>query len=629
MPDTLPSNSAAIIDVPEVENLQVEFVYNFFTPDERVNRLGSLPPYIHQRASETFESFYVDRTKALPRLVKISWQPITTNRRRDIPVNVSIRNNLRKVHSEETFTSDRYSTVHYQDQDIDKKYRFFALRSLREFENARPQAQQQSPFDLATLVNANTPDQVTADFLHESLNIDPTGKSHGVQFVNPTQDTSVIDSGLESLKDVRVNVRLNNKVLSQIFQTVKENTIGVFPSEQQSDLFAQSAVQTQNETIARSHSSVIDSSTFEFEVLDYLDIRPVDTNGYTPVIEAVGYIIDKVEYLADGSAIPSQPIVIENPFTGVTYDGQIRYGGTYGYKIRSVFFVEIQAQDRVTNNNVLVTFLVASQISPEMQVVTEESVAPPPPADFNIAWDYGEKALRVTWCLPPNSQRDIKYFQLFRRKTIYEPFEMLKMWDFNDSQVNDQATGFVIGYNETPDPVLIEKDTNLPPRPTGVFLDREFTKDSDFIYAVASIDAHGFSSNYSLQFEATFDKFANKLVKKMVSRSGAPKAYPNAYLNQDTFVDTIKDSGHTKAVVVFNPDFLHLRNNQGNDLRMLKTDTDNARYRLQIINVDLQTQKTVDFFIQDRRIAAPINFVSQYIRQFGPIASAGLNSGLR
>lgn len=623
MPETLPSDNVAIIDVPEVENLAVEFIYNFFTPDERVNRQGSLPNFIHQRPGETFDTFYVDRSKALPRLIRIDWSPITTNRRRDIPVDTKIGGaNFRKIHSEESFTSDRYTTIHYQDQEIDRKYRFFALRSLREFENGRPPAAQSSPFDLATLVNTHTPDQVTADFLHEALSIDPTGLSHGVRFIPHGTDSSLINNGLESLKDVRVNVRINNKVLTQLIQTARENTIGVFPNERQSEDFNQELLQRQNQAIAATNSSIIDQHNFEFEVQEYIDIRPVDTNGYTPVIECVGYVIDKVEYLTDGTILASEPTIIESPFTAVTFDGQIRYGATYGYKIRSVFFVEIQAQEVSTNNNVLVTFLVASQISPEVRVVTEESIPPPPPADFNVAWDYGERALRITWNLPPNTQRDIKYFQLFRRKTIYEPFQMLKMWDFNDSQVNDPTSGLVIGYHEIPDITLIDRDTNSPPRPTGFFLDREFTKDSNFIYTIAAIDAHGFSSNYSLQFQANFDKFTNRLVKRMVSRSGAPKAYPNAYLNQDTFVDTIKDSGHSKALVVFNPDFLTLLDNSGNDFRALKTSIDNGRYRLQLINVDLQTQRSVDFFIEDRRTTLRrINYA--------PITSLGQNGGNR
>lgn len=629
MAETLPSNTSAIIDVPEVENLDAEFVYNFFTPDERQNRLGSLPQFINQTPSETFGSFYVNHTKSLPRLVKLSWQPITTGRRPDIALNVSIADNLRKIHSEETFTSDKFTTVHYQDGQSDQKYRFFALRSLKELENNRPTDQQSSPFDLSTVLNDSTPDQITAGFLADILSIDSTGKSHGIKFVQPNANAQFLDTSLRSLADVRVNVRVNNKVMTQILQTVRENSIGVFPDESQSDIITQQAQQIQNQAIANAHSAIINQNSFEFEVLDYLDIRPISTNGYTPVIQAVGYILEKTEYLNDGTTRSYDPIVIEDPFTAVTFDPQVRYGATYGYRIKSIFYVDIQAQDIETKQNVLVTFLVSSQISPEVQVTTEEFDPPPPPADFNLTWDYGEQVLRCTWNLPVNSQRDIKYLQLFRRKSIFEPFEMLRMWDFNDSLVNDPVTGFVIGYNETPDITLVEKSTNVPPRPTGFFLDREFTKDSRFIYAVAAIDAHGFSSPFSIQFEASFDRFANKLVKKLASHSGAPKPYPNAYLNQDTFVDTVKDSGHTKLLVVFNPDFITVRDAGQTDLRLLKTDSDNGRYRLQIINVDLQAQKVVDLFLQNKTIATPVFIRSGFSNIFAPQQGSSLNSGLR
>jgi hypothetical protein len=264
--------------------------------------------------------------------------------------------------------------------------------------------------------------------------------------------------------------------------------------------------------------------------------------------------------------------------------------------MRAVYLVEVRAVDEKTKQNLLVSFLVGSKFTPEQRVVTVETIPPPPPADFNIAWDYGEKALRCTWNLPTNPQQDIKYIQLFRRKSIADPFQLIRMWDFNDTHTR-------VSLSEYPLPELITRETNF----VGFYLDREFGKDSNYIYAVASIDAHGFCSNYSLQLQASFDRFENKLIKKLISVSGAPKQYPNAYLNADTFVDTIKDSGHTSIRVVFNPDFLNLVNGQNSDLKLLKTDRVNGKYRLQLINVDLQAQQNVDITLQDLRLTAPNN----------------------
>jgi hypothetical protein len=249
--------------------------------------------------------------------------------------------------------------------------------------------------------------------------------------------------------------------------------------------------------------------------------------------------------------------------------------------------------DVKSKQNLLVSFLVGSKFTPEVKVNTVEMVPPPPPADFNVAWDYGERALRCTWNLPVNPQQDIKYIQLFRRKSIADPFQLIKMWDFNNTNTK-------IELSEYPLPELVERTSSF----VGFYMDHEFGKDSNYIYAVAAIDAHGLTSNYSLQLQVSFDRFANRLVKKLVSVSGAPKQYPNAYLNADTFVDTMKDSGHTNIRVVFNPEYLTLLDGLGADLGLLKTNRLNGKYRLQLINVDLQTQASVDIALQDVRLTS-------------------------
>jgi hypothetical protein len=308
-------------------------------------------------------------------------------------------------------------------------------------------------------------------------------------------------------------------------------------------------------------------------------------------VEPIGYIIEKREVKSDGTVESYSPICIENAFVGTTYDGQIRYGSIYYYRIRAAYLVEVRATDENTKQNLLVSFLVGSKFSAEKKIVTVENVPPPPPADFNLAWDYGEKALRCTWNLPTNPQQDIKYIQLFRRKSIADPFQLIKMWDFNDTHTR-------VNLSEYPLPELVERTPNF----VGIYLDHEFGKDSNYIYAVASVDAHGLCSNYSLQFQVGFDKFENRLIKKLVSISGAPKQYPNAYLNADTFVDTIKDSGHRNIQIVFNPDHLNLFTSQGSDLKFLKTSRVDGKYRFQMINVDLQAQQSIDITLQDSRL---------------------------
>ena len=583
MIESIPSKNAAILDVPDVESFSAKFVYNYWTKDEFENGLGSSQAALKQLPSESFDASFVEKTRRLPRLVKLVWKPVVLNP--DIRPRVSIQANLGKLHSEETFTNADYTTLELQDSGLDLKLKFFAdqlAKQLPEFETT------QSANELIALLNRNTSDQVSASFLAEIIS---DLSRQGVLFQSKGQAS---DSILGRIKEVALSTRVSNRLLVPMITSARTDSVGVFADELGASEFLKKMQQIQDIAVASANSNIFSPNDFEFEVLSYVGVRPLDTNGHQPVAQSIGYIIEKREVKSDGTEQVYDPIVVEDPRISVTYDGKIRYGSSYFYKIRAAFLVEARSTEESTSQNLLVSFLVGSKLTAEVEVQTVEMVPPPPPADFNLAWDFGERALRCTWNLPPNSQQDIKYIQLFRRRSISDPFQLIKMWDFND-------TNTIVPLAEYPLPELVVKTPSF----VGVFLDREFGKESNYIYAVAAVDAHGLTSNYSMQLQVSFDKFANKLVKKLISISGAPKQYPNAYLNADTFVDTMKDSGHTTMRVVFNPEYLKLVKGDGTDLGLLKTDRQNGLYRIQLINIDLQSQQTVDVTIEDSRKTSP------------------------
>jgi len=583
MIESIPSKNAAILDVPDVESFSAKFIYNYWTKDEFENGLGSSQAALKQLPSESFDASFVEKTRRLPRLVKLVWKPVVLNP--DIRPRVSIQANLGKLHSEETFTNTDYTTLELQDSGLDLKLKFFAdqlAKQLPEFETT------QSANELIALLNKSTSDQVSASFLAEIIS---DLSRQGVLFQSKGQAS---DSILGRIKEVALSTRVSNRLLVPMITSARTDSVGVFADELGASEFLKKMQQIQDIAVASANSNIFSPNDFEFEVLSYVGVRPLDTNGYQPVAQSIGYIIEKREVKSDGTEQVYDPIVVEDPRISVTYDGKIRYGSSYFYKIRAVFLVEARSTEESTSQNLLVSFLVGSKLTAEVEVQTVEMIPPPPPADFNLAWDFGERALRCTWNLPPNSQQDIKYIQLFRRRSISDPFQLIKMWDFND-------TNTIVPLAEYPLPELVVKTPSF----VGVFLDREFSKESNYIYAVAAVDAHGLTSNYSMQLQVSFDKFANKLVKKLISISGAPKQYPNAYLNADTFVDTMKDSGHTTMRVVFNPEYLKLVKGDGTDLGLLKTDRQNGLYRIQLINIDLQSQQTVDVTIEDSRKTSP------------------------
>jgi len=63
-------------------------------------------------------------------------------------------------------------------------------------------------------------------------------------------------------------------------------------------------------------------------------------------------------------------------------------------------------------------------------------------------------------------------------------------------------------------------------------------------------------------------------------------------------VDTIKDEWHQKIRVYFNPEYLRVYDKDNNDLKLIRAkETD--KYVLQLINIDLQQEDTVEIKIQD------------------------------
>lgn len=604
MAESLPSKRFANVDVPEVTNFTANFDYNFFVPDERENESGlDSPRFIQKRPADTFDNFFIDSInfqRFVPRFVRFGWKPTVDERRSAFRNNpeldaVSIEENFEKIHNEQTFTTDDFTNMYFQDSDSDRKIEFFIKRILEEIRQSQDPEEDESPLDiikflLTKLRRTKTGSSIDAKFLTEVfLNF----AREGYRFLDRDGQEMIVDTVIEEISKVRVRTQMNNKTIEKILRTTAENSLNIFNDE--SSQFLQQAKQIQEEAIGSKNASLIDGRDYDFEVLEFIDFRKVDPNTFDSTVQVIGYVVDKFELNEKGELIPKDPIIIENPRANSAVDLKVRYGTRYVYSIRSIAYVELQVEDSDTNSVVALSFLVSSKPTEQITVLTEEFIPPPPPADFNVDWCVTNQAARLMWNFPVNTQRDIKHFQVFRRSSLDEPFQLIKMFSFDDSTIRTPL-------NETPDPELVEELSS----PQSYLIDREFTKDTSFIYTVACLDAHGFSSNYSTQFQVSFNRFTNKLEKRLVSLPGAPKPYPNAFLEEDTFVDTIRTSGASKLKIVFNPEYLKVTDSQNNDLRLLKTDN-GSEYRLQLINIDVQDQQVVKIKLQDKRTTSQKN----------------------
>ena len=125
-------------------------------------------------------------------------------------------------------------------------------------------------------------------------------------------------------------------------------------------------------------------------------------------------------------------------------------------------------------------------------------------------WDYKNKKLQVTWGMPVNSQRDITQFQVFRRQSIEEPFELIAQKCIDNSKLKYRTGEIIDGNFKNMSPENLQF-VEYSDQPVMFFIDEDFKvdpkslKSSRFIYTIVSIDAHGMSSNYGSQFEINFD----------------------------------------------------------------------------------------------------------------------------
>jgi hypothetical protein len=632
---SLPTKEIYSLDVPEVTKFTAEFKYNFFVPDEAVSDTAGVPSKFLERPTDQIDSNFIQQSVTrVPRIVFFKFKTSIISNVGNVVTDVSqrenntssgvqygslISDNLNKIVSEENFSSENFISVNYNDGQIDDKmYSLvsgsYLVHTLNDKNNSDV-----SEYKASQKLSSLTSKSIKPNFLSRAMTNNT--KNSGIRF-HKNNGNRIFDEYYRRLKLVTTNTQINARFLRAITNRTANDPSSTFSSD---------VVQINNEAnklkIPSSHISDDDYKTF----VPYVDVKTskFSTQADQRGAEIVGYIVDKFEMLKNGTLKTHKPIVIENPKVCVSADLSIKYDATYIYAIRAIAVFNVPAIDHNTGAVATLKILVSSKPSNKVYVNTVEMIAPPPPCDVNFTWDYDRinpltaqidqatgqpipntgyaGSLLIHWSFPPNSQRDIKKFQVFRRKSIDEPFELIKTYDFDDSvsrfSDNEFPDSSVVEYLRTPctflydDDFLVGEQLNINP-----YAASSNPGSSTYIYSIVSIDAHGLTSNYSAQFEIWFDQFKNRLIKKLVSHSGAPKAYPNLYLENDLFIDTIKMSGqHSKKMkLYFNPEFYHYTDNQGRMSSAFKTNQTGGSYKLQFINLDNQKSQLINISIEDQ-----------------------------
>lgn len=587
-PVSLPSRPIFFIDAPEIESFDAKFVYNFYAPDELTNDQINLSDYLGNLSLNSFLG-------RIPRYVNLTWVPtlsvlgnLSPDQSQEILRQIRTRPEYSQLSQgsnitfEDDLSSNEFLSTKIGDFSLDEKLYFEMSSSIGihgidgslltnegkiKFLSNAKQVFENNPEIINLFSRLLTKDDLSYGVL----------KLANQRYLNSQmdlQDEEKKDEYFESIKTMESSISLGAKYGWNIVKNSSNDPLT--PYAEDFNLLIDK-LKSANDVLNRSGLGVFNQNVYNPSLRNPILMSENSSELLHPQIIPVGYFISKIEILQDGSEKKHDSIFIENTSTSRFIDKNIRYGSEYIYSIRTIFFLKQSSNVGPGNQWRQMGYFLSSKPSSGQIVKTIENIAPPPPVDLNIFWDYERDKLTLSWNFPTNPQRDIKKFQIFRRESIQHPFELISEKDFSDEKYPSVSL-------ENPSPDIVQK-TKFAEK---YFQDEDFTKKSSYIYALCSVDAHGMSSNYGIQIQASFDKYKNEIVKKTISHRGAPKPYPNLYLPGKGMIDVAHVNGHSskRLFVYFSPQGYKLFDNNDQLLDELQTQKTNGHYEFNFINVD-------------------------------------------
>lgn len=591
-----PSTSVDDVNVPEVFNQKAQFVYNFYTKDERINAFSNA------------RELNVTR---VPRYVKLSWTSPQVSQFETVKpdlsidesgIDKSIKSNADKIMSEDNFFNPGYINHTFSGIDAitqgSSDLENYSIMSRHNVESVF----QMSKIQISEIAAAKeNPDEEYKKRLAElseaySRLSDFPQSSLGLR-VYDEQDNQVNDSeALSSITNsLKLNLKINSAIIPDIFANSKEKNASNY------EALAVASSKSKNGYLRQRAPNMLP-----------IQSNPEKTGYLTSPVKLIGYIIER--YLVTPEFLRKEETYYVEDISQTTFeDKTVLYGKTYLYTIKVVADVTILLYD-ADGLNVNSTTVYVSSKPMAAPVECYEFIPPPEPNDIKFTFDYDKRNLIIIWDTPVNPQKDIKQFQVFRRRSIKEPFELIAQYGFDTSETGGNDGRYRTGeridgnnyYGMYPDDRSLLK---LSDKPVYMHVDEDFTVDpeffvsSEYIYAIASIDAHGMISNYSSQHHVVFDPYKNRLVTRVICDAGSPRQYPNMKLRTDAFKDVISVEGLAarQLKVFFTPEYLKVRDDRNVTYNIVEAQTpgNGSYYMLQLINLDNQKMQLLKINVKD------------------------------
>lgn len=519
MNSTYSSNLVSRIELKNCQSLNIKFNYNFFESDETVRESS-----LSSKNLLTKNPRYVELTFAAPQDVKIAQNGVKL-----------VKNNLDKIYSHEDIGSSTFTAYYEQDGALNRRIYDSILRAAK-----------------IRGIDGNFTD------IAESL-----GKIFGKSL-----DREILQDLASSFDKTNITFLEDKRRIKEIEQKTNRNNCVLINDKFIYDLLtSRDADNELDKTTALSISSIQSNSrakTASVGSIDFITIvEPVETrsssnNEFNLDLELCSILIYRKETKEDGT---SETILLDviNPTSIGFLDFKVKVDSKYEYWTTTVYKLKTITIAENTGQVICASILLRSNQSDVLTTNCLNEIPPEPPTDFDARWDYQRRALILSWNFPVDVKRNIKYFQVYRRSNVFESFELMVEYDFNDNLKK-------IDRKEVTESLLHKKIDN----PILIFEDSMFNKDSKYVYAVATVDAYGMVSNYSQQIEVSFDRLKNKLIKNVISASGAPRQYPNLLLENIFFGDLLKTSNKKRLKVYFDPEYLKLKDKNDNTFNLLK-----------------------------------------------------------
>ena len=591
--DSFPSREVFTTTFPTVDDVRVKFFYNFFEPKESVITVA----HKGNRKSLTQTTGEADQDalkrnvlqKSHPRFNIINFSSCLEGFHEEFDNEARsglVTSNSSKINHASALTTEFLESARFHAPGIRKKIMRQVKRISRSMGIDIDEPEYISQTDIANIV-----DSVTGTYITREELIFLVSEEIFRDAIFPNEVLAVDEKPFDEAQTFKTTSHIDARFMSDI---VGANQYRSYPPVWHLNNL------TKNQEAARASSL----STINLDV-DYepdVDIigSPEEVDSHiVPRMGTVGYVINKfIMFGGVKKPVGSGKFFIDGVQSTEFIDTKIAYGQEYLYEVATVTLVEMTIdvdEEKEEPSIRKIRFLVESDPSKDIRIMTVESEAPPPPDAIFYRYDYNEDTLVIDWRHPITSQRDIKGFQVFRRRSIFEPFVLQRQYDFNDS-----ATAGDVVSGEDPNPNVVV-ETQFP---VLSYEDVEFGRSSKYIYTVCSIDAHGYLSNYGTQTEVEFDVNTNTIRLKNISQPGAPRQYPNMYVSPTEAQninavrlteDVMRDSMHKKMIVYLDtdPGPLMASDGSGKDLNHVAYKDQKGVYKFEVLNLDRQKSKTL------------------------------------